>query len=101
MNPKKLFITIFVIVGLLTVFYYLGYFLVSKDFLPELAKSAGSLIRFDNNVEIGSGKTLKVGGTIESTSGGFKFPDGNTQTMAAKGGKQLFTTSGTFTVPPE
>ena len=32
------------------------------------------------------GQKLTVGGTIESTSGGFKFPDGSTQTSAASAG---------------
>lgn len=60
MTIKKFFITIFAVISLLTATYYLGYFLVLRDFLPDIAKSAGSLIKFDNNVEIGAGKTLKV-----------------------------------------
>ena len=41
------------------------------------------------NVGIGRTPTtnlLEVAGTIESTSGGFKFPDGSTQTSAASAG---------------
>lgn len=41
------------------------------------------------NVGIGTtnpGQKLSVAGTIESTSGGIKFPDGTTQTTAAGGG---------------
>jgi len=41
------------------------------------------------NVGIGTttpGQKLTVAGTIESTSGGFKFPDGSTQTVAAVSG---------------
>ncbi|OFW31338.1 MAG: hypothetical protein A3J28_00800 [Acidobacteria bacterium RIFCSPLOWO2_12_FULL_60_22] len=41
------------------------------------------------NVGIGTatpGQKLTVAGTIESTSGGFKFPDGTTQTTAGGGG---------------
>lgn len=41
------------------------------------------------NLGIGTaapGQKLTVAGTIESTSGGFKFPDGTTQTTAATGG---------------
>lgn len=32
------------------------------------------------------GSPLTVAGVVESTSGGFKFPDGTTQTTAATGG---------------
>lgn len=42
--------------------------------------------RGDGNVGIGEtspGEKLSVAGTIESTSGGIKFPDGTTQTTAA------------------
>lgn len=41
------------------------------------------------NVGIGNvspGQKLTVAGTVESTSGGFKFPDGTTQNTAAAGG---------------
>lgn len=41
------------------------------------------------NVGVGTaapGQRLTVAGTIESTSGGFKFPDGTTQATAAAGG---------------
>jgi hypothetical protein len=43
---------------------------------------------FDNGSQVGigtasPGQKLTVAGTIESTSGGFKFPDGTTQTTAA------------------
>ncbi|MFA5024673.1 MAG: hypothetical protein WC523_07030, partial [Patescibacteria group bacterium] len=37
--------------------------------------------------------TLTVAGTVESTTGGFKFPDGTTQTTAASG-SSTWTTSG-------
>ncbi|MFA5024720.1 MAG: hypothetical protein WC523_07280, partial [Patescibacteria group bacterium] len=37
--------------------------------------------------------TLTVAGTVESTTGGFKFPDGTTQTTAASG-SSAWTTSG-------
>ena len=43
----------------------------------------------DGNVGIGTtspSQKLSVAGTIESTSGGFKFPDGTTQTTANAGG---------------
>lgn len=50
--------------------------------LPIAVTAAG-------NVGIGTttpGQKLTVAGTIESTSGGFKFPDGSTQTVAAVSG---------------
>lgn len=43
----------------------------------------------EGNVGIGTtspGEKLSVAGTIESTSGGFKFPDGSVQTTAVSGG---------------
>ena len=50
------------------------------------------------NVGIGTtnpGQRLSVAGTIESTSGGIKFPDGTTQTTAATGGgSSVWSTSG-------
>ncbi len=58
---------------------------------------------FGGNVGIGTsnpGQKLSVVGTIESTSGGVKFPDGTIQTTAtANHGIQTFTSNGTFTVP--
>ena len=59
------------------------------------------------NVGIGTtapAQKLSVAGTIESTTGGFKFPDGTTQTTAAAAGGginsvQTFSTSGTWTKP--
>jgi len=36
--------------------------------------------------EIPSGDQLSIAGIVESTSGGFKFPDGTTQTTASTGG---------------
>ena len=44
---------------------------------------------FSNNVGIGTAlanSPLTVAGIVESLSGGFKFPDGTTQTTAASGG---------------
>jgi hypothetical protein len=62
------------------------------------------------NGKVGIGTTtpaqkLSVAGTIESTSGGIKFPDGSIQTVAAGAadGKthktQIFTANGTWTKP--
>ena len=53
--------------------------------------TSGEKVRIDNagNVGIGTsnpGQKLSVVGTIESTSGGIKFPDGTTQTTAAISG---------------
>lgn len=45
----------------------------------------GTQVAFDGNVGIGSttpGQKLSVAGVIESTTGGFKYPDGTTQTSA-------------------
>lgn len=54
------------------------------------------------NVGIGTSspsQKLTVSGTIESTTGGFKFPDGTTQTTAATGGGSGTVTSVAATVP--
>lgn len=54
------------------------------------------------NVGIGTsspGQKLTVAGTVESTSGGFKFPDGTTQTTGALEQVDIFTSSGTYTKP--
>ena len=57
-------------------------------------------MRITNSGNVGIGTTspaqkLSVAGTIEATSGGFKFPDGTTQTTAATGGgSSLWSQSG-------
>ena len=52
--------------------------------------SGATRVTFSNNGNVGIGTTspgskLTVAGTIESTAGGVKFPDGTTQTTAASG----------------
>ncbi len=58
------------------------------DWYIRSAANGGKVVLQDNpgNVGIGTpspGEKLTVGGTVQSTSGGFKFPDGSTQTTAA------------------
>ena len=56
----------------------------------------------DGNVGIGDpnpSEKLTVAGTIESTSGGVKFPDGTTQTTAAVTGSQMLFFRETFVEP--
>jgi hypothetical protein len=51
----------------------------------------------NGNVGVGTmapGQKLSVSGTIESTAGGFKFPDGTIQTTAASGGTGQWSTNG-------
>ena len=56
------------------------------------------VIKGDGSVGIGTttpGQKLSVAGTVESTTGGFKFPDGTTQATAATGGgTSVWTESG-------
>jgi len=58
---------------------------------PGTGSGLVARMRIDSsgNVGIGTaspGQKLTVAGTVESTSGGFKFPDGTTQSSAASGG---------------
>ena len=67
----------------------------------RINNASGEVARFDasGNVGIGTsspGQKLTVAGTIESTSGGIKFPDGTTQTTASSG--TVTSVSGTGTV---
>ncbi|MGZ6426673.1 MAG: beta strand repeat-containing protein [Bdellovibrio sp.] len=69
-------------------------FSTGSNWLNDTAKMT---ILNGGNVGIGTttpGQKFSVVGTIESTSGGFKFPDGTTQTTAASGGTSQWTTSG-------
>jgi hypothetical protein len=59
------------------------------------AASVGNSSIFDNGSGVGigtasvSGAKLKVAGVIESTTGGYKFPDGTSQTTAAASGSKF------------
>ncbi len=67
--------------------------------------STGYSLLVAGKVGIGTtnpGQKPSVAGTIESTTGGFKFPDGTTQASAGArvlGSRQAFTSSGTWTRP--
>ena len=55
--------------------------------------TSGIFIKRGGNVGIGTtapGQKLSVAGTIESTSGGIKFPDGTVQTSAVPSGAVMF-----------
>lgn len=59
--------------------------------------SSRLVIEPGGNVGIGvadPGYRLSVGGVIESTTGGFRFPDGTTQTTAATGGGGVWSQNG-------
>jgi hypothetical protein len=58
------------------------------DWYIRSAANAGKVVLQDSggNVGVGTaspGEKLSIAGTVQSTSGGFKFPDGSTQTTAA------------------
>lgn len=64
-----------------------GFFFRAKDDAGNLIDSLG--INRDGNVGVGTrtpNSKLEVAGTIHSTTGGVKFPDGTMQTTAAGGG---------------
>jgi hypothetical protein len=68
-----------------------GAFVWADNTDADFASTAANqfLIRAAGGVGIGTtapGQMLTVAGTIESTSGGIKIPDGTTQTTAATGG---------------
>jgi len=61
----------------------------------EPGQSMNDLLWLDNTGNVGIGITdpqskLAVGGTVESTTGGFKFPDGSVQSTAAMSGSAAY-----------
>jgi hypothetical protein len=57
--------------------------------VEDNSKNVKLVVREDGNVGIGTdnpSEKLSVAGVIQSTSGGFKFPDGTVQASAASGG---------------
>jgi hypothetical protein len=62
------------------------------------------LISAEGGVGIGTNQPssqLTVDGTIESKDGGFRFPDGSTQTTAAPGDMAVWRTNGNLNTDPE
>ena len=63
--------------------------LATRNSTTNVAPTEAMRVTSSGNVGIGTttpGEKLSVVGKIESTSGGFKFPDGTTQATAATGG---------------
>ena len=77
--------------------YFLG--LDASDNFSILNTSASPMLSITNDGKVGvgtinPGNKLSVTGTIESTTGGVKFPDGTVQTTASKGGDITSVTAG-------
>ena len=62
---------------------------MNNNWISGDGNSEGLFVSYEGRVGVGTsnpGSQLTVSGTIESTSGGIKFPDGTVQTTAATGG---------------
>lgn len=73
--------------------------------LPDLPVTMNTAMTIANNGNVGIGASaaqkLSVGGVIESTTGGFRFPDGTTQATAAGAASGNTTSSGTSGYVPK
>ncbi len=95
----------FAVVGIAFSVWTMGGVVLSQTPACQLGvyDCVGAIYLYLGNVGIGTqtpGQKLSVAGTIESTAGGYKFPDGTMQTTGATfHGKQRFTTVGTTSWP--
>jgi hypothetical protein len=76
---------------------------VAYAFITESVSGASNTFPSDGNVGIGTTdptEKLEVAGTIYSTTGGIKFPDGTTQTTAVTGGTDAWNLTGNSGITP-